>query len=112
MPKDVTAWVRNTWRLPKSATSVPKIQIHVKLTDALWLTREEDVLAEIATLLNVSKATTKTDGWFGARMTAMGNIIQRMSPEEKAALEKERERLAQEGYQEDIKRKYVRCHPA
>ena len=112
VPKNVIAWARNTWRLPKPTTSAPKLQINVKLTQALWLTREKDVHAEIASLLGVPEATTTTPGWFRARMTAMGNIIARMSSEEKAALEKERERISREGHPEPLRRKYVRCRPA
>jgi hypothetical protein len=112
LPKDVIAWVRNTWRLPKPTTIAPKVQINVKLTDALWLTRENDVNAEIASLLGVPEATAMTPGWFGARMRAMGNIIQRMSAEEKAVLEKERDRISREGHPEEIRRKYARCRSA
>lgn len=84
----------------------------MKLTEALWLTREQDVLAEIATLLGVAEATTKTPGWFGLRMKALGNILERMTPEEKAALDIERERISQEGHPEEIRRRFVRCRPA
>jgi len=86
--------------------------MNAKLTQVLWLTQEKDVLAEIASLLGVPEANTKTPGWFGVRMKAMGNIIERMSPEERAELEKERERISQEGHLEDVRRKYVRCRPA
>ena len=86
--------------------------MHLKLTDALWLTQREDALAEIATMLGVSQATTNTPGWFGVRTTACGNIIQRMSPEEKAALEKDRDRICREGHPEEQKRRFVRCDPA
>jgi hypothetical protein len=112
VPKEVVAWVRNTWRLPKPATSVPKVQMKLKLTDVLWLTRREDALAEIATLLGVSEATTNTPGWFGVRTKALGNIIQRMSLEEKGALEKDRNRLCREGHPEERRRRFVQCHLA
>ena len=110
--KNVIAWARNTWRLPKCTTSALKMQINVKLTSALWLTHEKDVHAEIASLLGVPEATTTTPGWFGTRMKAMGNIIARMSPEEKATLEQERERISWEGHLEELRRKCVRCRPA
>jgi hypothetical protein len=109
LPKDVVAWVRNTWRLPKPTTIAPRLHLNVKLTDALWLTRENDVNAEIASLLGVPEATTATPGWFGARMRAMGNIIQRMSEEEKVVLEKERDRISGEGHPEETRRKYIQC---
>ena len=112
VPQNVIAWVRNTWRLPKCTTSAPKVQINVRLTSALWLTRQKDVQAEIASLLGVPEATTTTPGWLGARMTAMGNILAWMSPEEKAALEQECERISREGHLEDLRQKYVRCCPA
>jgi len=86
--------------------------MNAKLTQVLWLTREKDVLAEIASLLGVPEANTKTPGWFGVRMKAMGNIIEWMSPEERAELEKERERISQEGHLEDVRRKYVWRRPA
>ena len=88
------------------------MQINVKLTSALWLTRKKDVHAEIALLLGVPEVTTTTPGWFGACMKAMGNIIAWMSPEEKATLEQERERISQEGHPEELRRKCVQCHPA
>jgi hypothetical protein len=87
--KDVIAWVRNTWRLPKPTTIAPKIQINVKLTTALWLSREEDVWVEIASLLGVPEATSNTPGWFEVRMKALGNMLARMTPEEKEELVKE-----------------------
>jgi len=75
----------------------------LKLTDVLWLTRREDALAEIATLLGVSEATTNTPGWFGVCTKALGNIIQQMSPEEKGALEKDWDQLCWEGHLEEQK---------
>jgi hypothetical protein len=83
----------------------PKIQINVKLTTALWMTRQEDVWPEIASLLGVPEASTGTKGWFDVRMKAIGNLIARMSPAEKEELMKERDRIAQEGHPEEIKRK-------
>jgi len=75
------------------------------LTDILWQTRQGDVWAEIAALLNMESANTQTPGWFEMRMTAMKNILNKMTEDEKSKLQEEADRMAKEGLLAEIQRK-------
>lgn len=73
----------------------------------IWNLHQDSVLKEIATLLNVEKATTTTTGWFPKRITAAGVVLEKMNAEQKAELATEVERIRNEGYPDEVKRRYV-----
>ena len=83
----------------------------MKISEVLWKTRQDEVFAEIATLLGIQSANASTPGWFNQRMPALGNILARMTMSEREELEKDRQRLELEGNKEEEKRKSVlmRC---
>ncbi|KIM34658.1 hypothetical protein M413DRAFT_33125, partial [Hebeloma cylindrosporum] len=97
-------WMQNTWR-SKTLGDAPPSSFKPKITELVWRTRKADVLAEIAVLLGLEAADTHSPGWFNKRMLAIRNIMDTMSTEEKAALEKERMRIAREGNPEEEKRR-------
>lgn len=70
----------------------------------VWKTRQEEVWTEIAKLLGVESANTRTTGWFETRMVAVHNIIARMTAEENAELDEEVARMSKEGHSEEHKR--------
>ena len=72
------------------------------MTDILWQTRQGDVWAEIAAILNVELADTQTPDWFETRMTAMKNMLNKMIEEEKSKLQEEADRMAKEGLPAEI----------
>ena len=76
-----------------------------RLTDILWQTRQGDVWAEIAAILNVELADIQTPDWFEMRMTTMKNMLNKMIEEEKSKLQEEADRMAKEGLPAEIQRK-------
>ncbi|KAF8182686.1 hypothetical protein BJ912DRAFT_928435 [Pholiota molesta] len=107
---DLLAWIRNNWRLNSDETLAANFV--VKSTTVLWLQRRDEVFEEIATLLGVPKADTSTKGWFGKRMEAMGNILNRMSASEKQEVDDEAARILREGYDDDQKRRLAKKYAA
>ena len=63
------------------------------------------VCDEVARMLEIEEADALTPGFFSMRMPTIKNILEGMTPEEKAELDKEKERISNEGYPEEIKRK-------
>ena len=55
--------------------------------------------------MDLPEVTTHTPKWFEHRMIAIGNIIARLSDEEKEDLEKEVKRISEEGYDEEDRRR-------
>lgn len=80
-----------------------------RLTDILWWTRREDVFKEIASILDLDSADTNTPGWFQLRTKASKNILNAMAEDEREALEKEAERMQNEGLPPDVQKEYVHC---
>ena len=60
---------------------------------------------EVARMLGVEEVDPSTPGFFTTRMPAIKNILARMSLEEKVELDRERDKMSNEGYPEDSKRK-------
>jgi len=58
-----------------------------KRTEIIWNTRQQEVLEEIAKILNVKEAMTQTPGWFSVQTWATKNIIAKMTPAELKALD-------------------------
>ena len=76
-------------------------KFHLKHTEVVWHTRRQEVLDEIVIILKLDEATTKTPGWFQARTPAIKNIIQRMTPAQRAWLDEEVAGIASTGYAEN-----------
>jgi len=76
-----------------------------KRTEVVWHTRRQEVMEEIATILQVDEATTETPGWFQAQTPAIKNIIDRMTPGELDGLGAEVEAIGKTGYDENLKRR-------
>lgn len=76
-----------------------------RLTDVLWSTQKEKVFEEIASILGLDHADTKTPGWFGLRTKASKNIIDRMPEDEKKSLEDEADRMQEVGLPKDVQRR-------
>ena len=106
VPKALVAWIQNNWRSHR--ISQKKVfRFKMKISEVLWKTRQDEVFAEIATLLGIQSATASTPGWFNQRMPALGNVLARMTTAEREELEKECQRLELEGNKEEDKRKSV-----
>lgn len=76
-----------------------------RLTDVLWWTRQKDVLAEIAKILNLPTVDTNTPGWLQHRLPASKNILDAMTAEVKRKFEEEAENYRFEGLPSDVQRK-------
>ena len=109
VPKALVAWIQNNWRSHRISQKV--FCFKMKISEVLWKTRQDEVFAEIGTLLGIQSANASTPGWFNQRMPALGNILARMTTAEREELEKDRQRLELEGNKEEDKRKSVpmRC---
>lgn len=86
-------------------SSAPLAGYRYRLTDFLWWTRQEDVFKEIASLLNIETADTRTPGWFQLRTKASKNIIDGMSEDDKKKLENEADLMQKDGLPPEIQRK-------
>ncbi|KAF9472055.1 hypothetical protein BDN70DRAFT_900849 [Pholiota conissans] len=104
---ELILWIRNNWRLKKPREPPT---INVNPINVLWWTQWDRVFAEIARLKNVSEANAYTPGWFGSRMTAMGNILAKMPPAEKMDFDRSVADMSTRGYSEDIKRRLAKKH--
>lgn len=91
------------WRIKKRSSQQPGHRI--RLTDVLWWTRPNDIFVEIASILGIEAADTRTPGWFALRTKASKNILSRMSDDDRNALENEAERILKEGYPSEVQRK-------
>ena len=60
---------------------------------------------EIADIMGLDSADSKTTGWFAHRTTASRNILNRMSNAEKNKLNQQAEKMGEEGLPEELKRK-------
>jgi hypothetical protein len=85
-----------------------RVGLKVKRSEVVWNLYKEKVFQEIAKLLGVESATEKTEGWLSKRLPAIGNIIKRMTKQELAELEQKVQQIDQEGYDEKVKRRWVR----
>src|ERR1700679_1417921 len=83
----------------------------VKRSEAVWSLYQDRVFKEIGKLLGVSDATTSTPGWFQMRLPAIKSVFDSMTAEEKAVLDAEQEKMMEEGYPEQTKRRYVHSVP-
>jgi|HubBroStandDraft_6_1064221.scaffolds.fasta_scaffold270557_3 hypothetical protein len=103
--KALTQWCSNNWRmaLPMSRKSN---NFHVRLQEILWKTRKEKVEEEIARLLGVEVKDVADDPrCFTTRSTAIKNIMDKLTQEERAELEREKVRIENQGYSEEHKRR-------
>lgn len=82
---------------------------HVRLTEIVWKIRRQDVMEEIARLLGVEVAnvSTSTAEWFTTRTTATKNVLEKMTPEDRAELLREKERIENQGYSEEYQQRCV-----
>jgi hypothetical protein len=78
-----------------------------KKSDVFWNLHREEVLKEIGNIMGLDQVTTMTPLWFSHRLSAIRNIIERMSDAEKEQLQAEVEEINSKGYPEEVKRKYV-----
>lgn len=106
--KILLRWLRNVWRIRK--TPVGKPGGRYRLTDILWWTKQKDVFQEIASILGLDNADTKTPGWFQLRTKASKNIINSMTQEDRNNLENEADRMQKEGLPQDVQRRLVNDH--
>ncbi|KAH9481975.1 hypothetical protein JR316_0006505 [Psilocybe cubensis] len=102
--KRLLGWIRNNWRAPQPTGAELKGEKH-KRTTVLWRTRPDDVYKEIASILGLEHADSTTPLAFETRSRAMGNIISRMTPQEKRALDREAETLNTVEYTDEQKLK-------
>ena len=98
-------WLRNVWRVWK--TPVGKPGCRYRLTDILWWTRQDRVFEEIASIMGLDRADTRTPGWFTLRTKASKNIILAMTEDEKKVLEDESDLMEKEGLPQEVQRRCV-----
>lgn len=107
--QEVLDWIQNNWRLRKAGGNTKSLW-YVRKSDVIWTTRKDLVFKEIAILLNIDKADTRTPGWFGKRTPAIRQVLSKMLPEEKAQLDKQIKKIESDGYPEEQRRMYVRYY--
>ena len=76
-----------------------------QLTDVLWWTNQENVMKEVAGLMNLEYTDTNTPGWFNHRTAAAKIIIENMTEGEKTKLQLKAQELAEKGLQAELQRK-------
>jgi hypothetical protein len=94
--------MRNTWRKQKTTSDSDK---HYKLTDVLWWTNQENVMKEVAVLMDLDYVDTNTPGWFKHRTAAAKSIIDNMPEGEKIKLQMKAQELAEKGFPPELQRK-------
>lgn len=67
--------------------------------------RKDEVLNEISNIMGLETVDTNTPGWFGHRMEATQNILNKMTDEEKKELRRIGEEMRKEGMPEELQRK-------
>jgi hypothetical protein len=77
----------------------------VKQSETIWNLYQDRVFQEIANLLCVEDTTTSTPGWFPMQLPAIKHVFENMTEEEKAVLHAKQEKMMQEGYTEQTKRR-------
>lgn len=89
-------FIQRNWRL----TGGPKAgkKAVVKPIELLWATRENDVLAEIAVMMGLPAVTTATPGWFPYRLPACKSILDKMTEDQRAELDREAEKVREHGW--------------
>jgi hypothetical protein len=104
MSQKLTLWCSNNWRMGQGVARKTN-NFRPKRTEIVWRTRQEDVMDEIAKILNVEEATTQTPGWFTVRTAAIKNVIAKMTPEELRELDMQVEETAKIGNNEEQKKR-------
>jgi hypothetical protein len=66
---------------------------------------KEDVLKEIALIMEVESVDTTTQGWFPHRTTAAKNLIDKMTEAERGLLREKGDKMGSEGLPESVQRK-------
>jgi hypothetical protein len=102
--KKLTLWCSNNWRM-RHGVARKSNNFRPKRTDIIWQMRQQDVMVEVAKILKLDEATTRTPGWFSARTPAMKNIIDRMTQEELRELDLEVEDMTKKGYDEEVQKR-------
>ncbi|KAF8902967.1 hypothetical protein CPB84DRAFT_1846095 [Gymnopilus junonius] len=99
--KELSEWCTNNWQATHGLT---KPSNHFKPThrSVLWKFRQDDVLKEIAKILNVEMATTETPGWFTAWTWATKQLIKQMTNAELQQLDKQVIEASQKATVEDV----------
>ncbi len=75
-----------------------------KRTDLIWRDRKEEVMEEVAKVLGLETATSRSPGFFAARQKALLKMLARLTEIELKALDAEVERISREGNPEEVKR--------
>jgi hypothetical protein len=83
----------------------PKIGKRYHLQDVLWWTRPDEVLLEIAKIMDIDSANTQTPKWFQYRTRAAKNILNDMSNRAKNQLRDEADKMSAQGLPVDLQRK-------
>lgn len=95
--------MRNNWRIKK--TTQAAVGHKYRLTDILWWTRPQDVLSEIASMLNLRSVTTSNIEWFTHRTKASKKMLENMTEEEMTKIKDEAEKYQVEGLPSEVRRK-------
>jgi len=80
---------------------------HPKCTNMIWHTRKDEVMIEIAMILQVDNATMQMPRWFAAWMPAIKNLIAAMTNKEMLELNLKMEEIAKNRYSEKQQRRWV-----
>lgn len=95
--------MHNNWRLPHRGGKVKGV-LTIRKPDVIWNTRKDEVWVEIAQILHVPEANTRTPKWFQTRPIAIQNILSRMNKDEMSKLDDQVRDIEENGYSEDQKR--------
>jgi len=104
LSQNLLAYVRNRWHLQKS-TPEHQPTFNIKISHIVWEQKEEEVFAEIAKLMGLPFADSKTRNWFSYLSKALGNVISRLTAEEQAEMRQELEHRKKHGNPDHVKRK-------
>ena len=96
--------MRNTWRKQKTTSDSDK---QYRLTNVLWWTNQENVMKEVAVLMDLAYVDTNTPGWFKHCTAAAKSIIDNMPEVEKRELQMKAQELAEKGFPPELQRNWV-----
>jgi hypothetical protein len=68
------------------------------------MTHQDRIFEEIASIMGIEEASTRTKGWFQLRTKASKAVIDKMGEDERKSLEDDADRMQKDGLPEDMQR--------
>ena len=94
-------YIRNNWRLKRGKKTT---RLSIKLSEVLWINHRDKVYREIYRLQNIEpEDNVCPPNYFPFKSKAVGNILNRITPEELQDLKSEQRTMADIGLPSDVR---------